>query len=185
MIELSELNDSTEDLPRPGSALYNLTIADESKREKTLKKWNKMNKYLIKPLYKVGILPILGFGGIFLILTTKGRITGKKRKTPLEYHWIDGVITVFSARGKISGWMKNLVANPNEVAVRHGFHRFEPRVDIIEDDGEKLRIVKWYVGKHGRSSKMLFGWNPKSDDPETTNLIKLTNLLSIVRLHKK
>ena len=64
------------------------------------------------PLYRLKILPLFGLGKIFLLLITKGRITDKKRRTPLEYHRINGVITIFSARGEESGWMKNILKNP-------------------------------------------------------------------------
>ena len=98
-----------EDLPRPGSALYNLNHPNERIKEKTLKKYKRLNKFLVLPLYRLKILPLLGFGKIFLILITKGRISGKKRKTPLEYHRIDGIITIFSGRGNESGWNKMIL----------------------------------------------------------------------------
>jgi len=88
-----------EILPRSGSALYNMNHPDEKIRVKTLKKYKSLNKYLVIPLYRLRILPLLGFGRIFLILTTIGRKTGKKRRTPLEYHWIEGIMTILSGRG--------------------------------------------------------------------------------------
>ena len=67
--------ENEEEIPRTGSALYNLNHPDEKIRKKTLKKYKRINKYLVLPLYRLRILPLLGFGRIFLILTTKGRIT--------------------------------------------------------------------------------------------------------------
>ena len=111
---LSEKMKTNEELlPRPGSPLYNLNSDDEDEKKKTLKKWRVLNKYLVLPLYRLRILPLFGLGRIFLILTTKGRVTGKKRKTPLEYHRIDQVITVFSSRGEETGWVKNMRFNPD------------------------------------------------------------------------
>ena len=178
--------DANEDLlPRPGSPLYNLYHKDVMIKNKTLKKFKILNKYIVIPLYRLRILPLLGFGRIFLILTTQGRKTGKKRRTPLEYHRIDGIITIFSARGEDADWMKNIRAHPDTLMVRHGFHRFQPQVEFVRDTDEKLRILKWYIVKHGRSSKMLFGWNPKTDDPETTDFTNLLKLISIVKLHRQ
>ncbi len=154
-------------------------------KNKTLKKFKMLNKYIVLPLYRLKILPLLGFGRIFLILTTQGRKTGKKRRTPLEYHRIDGIITVFSGRGEDAGWMKNIRVHPDVLMVRHGFHRFQPQVEIVRETDEKLRIIKWYIVKHGRSSKMLFGWNPKTDDPETTDFTNLLKLISIVKFHRQ
>ncbi|MFX1446069.1 MAG: nitroreductase family deazaflavin-dependent oxidoreductase [Promethearchaeota archaeon] len=171
-------------LPREGSILYNLLKSDENTRKKTLKRFKKMNKYFTLPFYKIGLLPLLGFGRIFLILTTKGRITGKMRKRPLEYRKIDDIITIFSARGENSDWLKNLRANPESARVKHGFHSFKPRIEFVEDYEEKLRIIKYYIANYQKAAKMLFGWNPEKDDLDIIDLSTLTNLLSIIRLHR-
>ncbi len=174
-----------KELPRDGSALYDLNHPDENIRMKVLKKYKRINKFLILPLYRLRILPLLGFGRIFLILTTKGRISGKIRRTPLEYHWIDNVITIFSGRGEDSDWLKNLRANPNDVMIKHGFHSFQPRIEFITAHDDKLNTIKWYVTEHKRSAKFLFGWRPKIDDPETTDFTKMLDSLVIVRLYRK
>ena len=174
-----------EQLPRPGSSLYNLNHPDDIKRMKILKKYKKLNKYLILPLYKIRLLPLLGFGRLFLILTTKGRISGKKRKTPLEYHWIDGVITIFSGRGENSDWFKNINVNPDSAWIRHGFHSFQARIEILRDENDKLPVAKWFVTKQQRTAKFLFGWNPKIDDPETTDFSKLLDMITILRVYRK
>ena len=174
-----------EELPRPGSALYNLNHPEEKVRIKTLKRYKRINKYLILPLYRLRILPLLGFGRIFLILTAKGRISGKIRRTPLEYHWIDGVITIFSGRGEDSDWLKNLRANPEDTMVKQGFHSFQPHIEFITAYEDKLNIIKWYVIEHKRSAKFLFGWSPKIDDPKITDFTKMLNSLVMVRLYHK
>jgi len=172
-------------LPRTGSALYNMNHPDEKIRLKTLKKYNRLNKYLVIPLYRLRILPLLGFGRIFLILTTIGRKTGKKRRTPLEYHWIDRIMTIFSGRGEDSGWLKNIRANPASVWVKHGFHSFPVRVEFMSNENDKLKIIRWYVVKHSRSAKMLFGWNNKIDDPDSSDFSKLLSTISIIQLFQK
>ena len=184
MIKIENKSDK-EILPRSGSALYNMNHPDEKIRVKTLKKYKSLNKYLVIPLYRLRILPLLGFGRIFLILTTIGRKTGKKRRTPLEYHWIDRIITIFSGRGEDSGWLKNMRANPASVWVRHGFHSFPARVEFMSNENDKLKIIRWYVVKHSRSAKMLFGWNKKIDDPESSDFSKLLTTISIIQLFRK
>jgi len=173
------MNDK-EEFPRPGSAIYNITIADEVQRKKTLKKWKRMNKYFTLPLYKIRLLPALGVGRIFLVVTTVGRTTGRKRNTPVEYHWNDGVIIIFSGRGEESDWMKNIRANPDQVWVRHGFHHFKARVEFVSEE-DLGKIMKWYSKKHPKAAKMLVGWDPKKDDPETADFSKLTKLRTAVR----
>jgi len=178
--------DINEDLlPRPGSSLYNLNHKDATIKNKTLNKFKIYNKYIVIPLYRLKILPLLGFGRLFLILTTRGRKTGKKRRTPLEYRRIEGIITIFSSRGEDAGWMKNLRAHPDALLVRHGFHRFQPQVEFVTNEDQKLEIMKWYVVNHGKAAKMLFGWDTKTDDPETTDFSNLANLISIIKLHRQ
>ncbi|MHC1590815.1 MAG: nitroreductase family deazaflavin-dependent oxidoreductase [Candidatus Helarchaeales archaeon] len=174
-----------EPLPRKGSALYNLIHPDPEKQQKALKKWKKMNKYLMIPFYRVGLLPLFGMGWIFLLLKTKGRKTGKIRWTPVEYHRIDGVIHVFASRGDKADWFKNMKANPDDVKVRHGFHWFKPRIEVVEDLDEKIKIFEWYVTKHPKAAKMLFGWLPKKDTIETTDLSPIAKMVKIIRLHKE
>ena len=81
--------------------------------------------------------------------------------------------------------MKNIRIAPESVWVRHGFHSFHVKVDIIQDDFEKVRIVKWYVINHRKSAKMLFGWNSKTDNPESTDFTEFLKLISIIRLVPK
>ena len=48
-----------------------------------------------------------------------------------------------------------------------------------------LKLIKWYVTKHKRIAKLIFGWNPKLDDPETANFLKLIQLVILVQFHRK
>ncbi|UCC20481.1 MAG: nitroreductase family deazaflavin-dependent oxidoreductase [Promethearchaeota archaeon] len=174
-----------EEFPRPDSMLYNLLFANEETKDRLLRRFKKLNKYLIIPLYRIKFLPLLGFGKIFLLLITKGRISGKKKRTPLEYHRIEGTITVVSARGEEADWLKNMRANPNEVWVKYGFHSFQARVEFVTDEQEILKLIKWYVVKHKRIAKLIFGWNPKLDDPETADFSKLIQLIILVQFHPR
>jgi deazaflavin-dependent oxidoreductase (nitroreductase family) len=176
---------ASHEIPRPNSSIYKFALANEEVRIKTLKKWNRLNKYLIVPLYRIGLLPALGFGRIFLLLKTKGWKTGKTRRNPVEYHWINDIIHIFSGRGEDAAWVKNMRANPDKVGIRHGFHWFQPLIEFVEDLPEKEEIFKWYVTKHPRAAKMLFGWDPKIDDPDTADFSKLIELVTIIRLHRK
>ncbi len=184
MINSSEKTNNIDEFPRIGSVIYKFNDQNEATKENLLKKWKKLNKYLMIPLYRARIFPLLGFGRIFLILTTKGWKTGKIRRTPLEYRRYDGTITIFSARGEESAWIKNLHANPDDASVRHGFHHFKPHVEFISDINQKITVMKWYITKFGKAAKMLFGWDPKKDDLEAIDLSKLSSLISIIFLHK-
>ena len=181
---MTKMNDSSEDLPRPNSVIYNFHNQDEVAKNKTLNRWKKINKYIVIPLYRVKLMPLLGFGKIFLLLKTKGWKTGNIRRTPLEYRRYEDEIVIFAARGENSTWVKNIRANPNDVEATIGFHSFNPRIEFVSEKSKKLMIIKEYIENNSRTAKILFGWDPKNDDLETSNFEKLANLLSIVLLHE-
>jgi len=172
-------------LPRPGSVEYNFLLADGETRKRSLKRWKMVNRYFTVPLYRTYILPLFGFGRIFLLLYTRGIKTGKTRISPLEYHRIGGVIHVFSGRGEKAHWIINMKACPEEVKIKVGFRKYAVRLEIVENTAKKEDIFKWYVKKHPRAAKMLFGWEPKKDDPETTDFSRVAEFIVIVRLHRR
>lgn len=185
MSNTRQIKSSNKELPRIGSVMFNFHYQDEASKKKNLNRWRRLNKYLIVPLYRVKLLPILGFGKIFLILKTKGWKTGKTRRTPLEYRRYEGDIIIFAARGENATWVKNIRLNPNNVSVMRGFNHFKPRLEFISDINRKLDIIKWYVTNFTKAAKLLFGWDPLKDSPETTDFSKLINILSIILLHKE
>ena len=168
-------------LPKSGTPVYALLNDDETKRSKTLKKWRLLNKIVVVPLYRARILPLFGFGKIFLIIETIGRISGKKRRTPVEYHRVNKVITVVSARGNNAGWIKNIQKNPS-VCVRLGFRRFKPHIEILNSERDVLEFLHWYVLNCGKSAKMLFGWNPKYDTLESTDFSIMAKEMCVVKI---
>ena len=178
------MNDSSEELPREGSVLFKFNSQDEVNKKKTLKRWKKMNKYLVIPLYRIKLLPLFRFGKIFLLLKSKGWKTGKPRRTPLEYRRYEDGIIIFAARGEHATWVQNMRAYPNDVEVTIGFNTFKPRIEFVSEFSKKLNIIKWYIEKNKKAAKMLFGWEPEKDDLETTNFEKLVNLLTLVSLYE-
>lgn len=184
MSKSNEISADNEELPRPGSVLFNFNYQDEASKKKMLKKWKRLNKYLMIPLYRARLLPLLGFGKVFLILKTKGWKTGKVRRTPLEYRRYEGTIVIFAARGENATWLKNMRANQDDVSITYGFHKFIPRIEILSDMDQKITIMKWYVTNFSKAAKLLFGWDPKLDNLETTNFLKLATLITIILLHK-
>lgn len=171
-------------LPSPGTPVFALMDEDEEKKEKTLKKWRLLNKIFVVPLYRAKILPLFGFGKIFLIIETRGRITGKKRRTPVEYHRVNDVITIISARGFDAGWLKNIQNNPSDVYIRIGFYGFKPRIEILNSDSKKLDFLFWYVENCGKSAKMLFGWEPKKDTFESTDFTRMVKAMTIIQVYE-
>ena len=170
--------------PRKGSALYPFVSGERRAEERSLRWFRRLNSFLVVPLYRVRLLPLLGVGRVILLLTTRGRRTGKIRRTPLEYRVMDGVIHVFSARGKRADWLRNMRADPEAVSVQVGFKEFRPVFELVDDD-EKPNLFKSYVTEYPRAAKMLLGWDPGTDDPETADFSSLIRLIEIVRLRAR
>ena len=168
-------------LPREGSVLYTWIKGDVGKRKRSLWRWSSVNKYLVVPLYRVGLLPLLGFGRLFLLLYTLGRRSGKQRITPLEYRRKDDDIYIVSGRGRKADWFRNLKAGPDNISVRVGFTNFIPKITIINDN-EKERFITWYVSNHPRAANLLFGWDPDNDTIKNTDFSEIANLIEIIRL---
>jgi deazaflavin-dependent oxidoreductase (nitroreductase family) len=167
--------------PRKGSALYGMITGNKEKTKRILNRWKKINKIVIF-LYEIGFLPLFGIGGFILLLYTKGRRSGKKRVTPLEYRQREGSLILFSGRGHRSDWYRNLMAYPEDVKLKLGFKMYEPLVDFISEPEELEEYLRWYINAYPKSSRFLFGWDPKRDDLETSDLSSLVNILKIVKL---
>lgn len=170
--------------PRKGSAVGNLLVADKEQQKKSLKKWKRVNIYFVIPFYRVGLLPLLGAGFIFLLLFTKGRKTGKVRITPLEYQKINGIIHIFASRGDKANWLMNLKANLEDVKIRVGFKKYKIKPEIIDIE-ERKSVFYWYVSKHPMVAKALMGWDKKEDDPEKTDFSFLAEKIVVVKLYTR
>ncbi len=60
-------------------------------------------------------------GTTILLLTTKGRTSGKERTTPLIHRTHDGAWVIVASKGGAPDdpdWYKNIVANPDEVKIQ-------------------------------------------------------------------
>jgi len=57
-----------------------------------------------------------------------------------------------------------------------------PVVEFVDESEMVEEILRWYVNKHPRSSEFIFGWDPKRDDLEKTDLTSLVESIRIVRL---
>lgn len=100
-------------------------------------------------LYRVGLARKLGRST--LLLTTRGRKTGRRRTTPLNY-WTDGDVTyVLSGMGTHSDWLRNLQADPH-VQVQIGELRFDAQADSVLDPVAYRRVLGSWAEQRLRSA---------------------------------
>ncbi|MGD2249714.1 MAG: nitroreductase family deazaflavin-dependent oxidoreductase, partial [Candidatus Methanofastidiosia archaeon] len=115
-------------------------------------------------LYQNYIGVFCGFGYIFVLIETKGRKTGKKRVTPVEYHRLyKNKITVISSRGSKADWVKNIKANKCIVHLQVGFKKCKAKALFIDDKSMKQELLKSYCVEYPYASKRLLGINAKKD----------------------
>jgi deazaflavin-dependent oxidoreductase (nitroreductase family) len=95
---------------------------------------NQMNAGLIEDFRaNAGALSGPFAGRPIVLLTIKGRKTGKERTTPLVYLPHDGRVFVFASKGgapEDPDWYKNLVANP-DVTVEVGTEKYAARAVVM------------------------------------------------------
>jgi deazaflavin-dependent oxidoreductase (nitroreductase family) len=170
--------------PRKGSAIYSLIKSRGENQKRVFKRWKLINRVVVL-FYHLGVLALLA-GDFILLLFTEGRSTGKTRINPLEYRTKEGVIHIFSARGKKSDWFKNMMKNPESVLVKVRFKSFKPLITVIKNIDDKEEILRWYIRKYSRAAKFLFGWVQSIDDPQKTDITSsILELIQIIQLREQ
>ncbi len=147
--------------PAPGSNLYRL-ITDAEYRQAFHARIRQGNRWMAL-FYRVGILPLFGMSKNVMLLTTRGRKSGKLRDTPIGYFRIDGVIHIFSGWGRNTNWYRNLQVHPHEVSLQIGLKRFPVQAELVENPPEVQRILEKLVTQDPQKAKLLMGWDPASD----------------------
>ncbi len=165
--------------PLSGSRLYQLVSNSEFKEEFHSKL--KLTNRVVVPLYKIGLLPLLGLNKSIMLLTTKGRKSGKMRSFPVAYFLIDHSIYVFSAWGEKANWYKNLMLSPKDVYGQIGLRRFHARAEVIRDPQELHGILKQFVLESPDAARTLMGWDPGRDDPATADFSLMIEKVLTVR----
>lgn len=97
------------------------------------------------------------FGHRVLMLTHRGRKTGKTRRTCIEVIHYDPAVresVVISAYGTRSDWYRNIAKNP-PIEVRIARERYVPAFRILPTD-EARRILREVFAEHPRKGKFFF-----------------------------
>jgi deazaflavin-dependent oxidoreductase (nitroreductase family) len=136
---------------------------------------------LMVVFYRVGLLPLFGASRTVMLLTTKGKKSGKARSTPIGYFRIGGSIYLFSAWGKKTAWYKNMQANPNDVWIQIGFHRQHVFAQALEDPAEIQQLLECFITESPDHAKYLFGWDPACDRMEYSDFSKVRDQVLIIR----
>ena len=172
-------------LPRKGSFEYKFLLAPEKKRKKFLKRFRIINKYVVVPLYKAGIIPLFGLGRLIILIYTKGRKTGLERVTPIEHQIINGDFYIFVGRGEKAHWLRNMLANPEDVKIKKGFKKYPVKFELIKDMNTVIEVYKWFVSNVPILPRFVFGWRKRKDKLNNTDFSYIAENLSLVKIWKK
>jgi deazaflavin-dependent oxidoreductase (nitroreductase family) len=168
--------------PTPDTNLGRLLSDPEFRRtfHARLRTWNPA----IVAFYRAGLLPLFGASRTVMLLTTKGRKSGKLRRFPVGYFRIGGDLYVFSAWGKQASWYKNLCANPDAVTLQIGLQRLSVRPHVLENPVEIQHTLEQFVRESPTAARYLFGWQPESDSLACADFSPIIKNVLIIRFVK-
>jgi deazaflavin-dependent oxidoreductase (nitroreductase family) len=120
-------------------------------------------------------------GGRILVITHTGRVTGLKRRTPLNYAIIDGDIYVTAGFGSRSDWFRNLKANPEvQVWLPQGW--WSGAAEEVTDPSQRLALMRQVLIGSGIVAP-IFGIQPKTMTDE--QLDQVTETYRLVRIRRQ
>lgn len=177
--DVNQIQPILRKFPLEGTNLHKVLFDPEHRQSfhARLKTYNP----LIVLLYQTGVLPLFGAGRTVMLLTTRGRKTGKLRSIPIGYFRIGGVIHLFSAWGKSANWYKNILANPRDVWIQIGLHRFPVEAQTLQDPAEIWRTIEQFLTESPAQAHYLFGWEPSRDRRDRADFSDVMQRVSIVR----
>jgi deazaflavin-dependent oxidoreductase (nitroreductase family) len=121
-------------------------------------------------------------GGRILVVTHTGRVSGLKRRTPLNYAIVEGEVYIAAGFGSRSDWYRNLKANPQvEVWLPDGW--WSGIAEEVTDPHKRLGLMRQVMLGSGIVAPM-FGLHPKTmTDEELDEATRSYKLMHIHRLN--
>jgi len=139
----------------------------------------KIGQRVHRLMYAAGLGPFIG--RIILLLTNRGRRTGKRRVTPLQYEEIEGVIYVGSARGQQADWFRNILADP-QVEVRVKDRYFQGMARPLTDPRRIADYLETRLQRHPRMVGAMMRMHKLPARPTRSQLEELAAHLAVVAI---
>jgi deazaflavin-dependent oxidoreductase (nitroreductase family) len=137
-------------------------------------------KYPPRVIYALGLGPLIG--GWIMLLTTRGRKSGKPRTTPLQYEWLDGELYVGSMRAESAAWYRNLLADPH-VQVRVGRLRGQALAEPVREVQRGVAFLQERLCRHPRMIAAMLRADGMSDIHDPLQLAVYTSKIALVVFH--
>ena len=122
-----------------------------------------LNRFMVL-MWRLGLGQFINIwpegSGRIMVITTTGRKSGLKHRTPVNYGVQDGEIYCMAGFGSGSDWYRNLRSNP-KVEVWMPDSWWAGKVEEVSDPALRLPLVRQIVINSGFAGR-LFGINPHS-----------------------
>ena len=141
-----------------------------------------LNKYMLL-MWRLGLGVYLNqpktWGNIMVIAHT-GRVSGLRRRTPVNYTVVDGQVYCVSGFGEISDWYRNIRANP-EVEIWMPAGWLAGVAEEVTDPGLRLPLLRQVIVGSGFAGR-LAGLDPyRMSDSELESATAGYRLIHILR----
>lgn len=130
-------------------------------------------------LYALGLGPLIG--GLVMLLTTRGRKSGKWRTTPLQYEWLEGDLYVAAMRGERADWYRNLLADPH-VRMRVGSLRSEALAEPVRDPQRVIAFLQECLRRRPRMLAFILKADGVGDVHDSRQLAEYAKRVALVVL---
>lgn len=117
--------------------------ADARKRARVIS----IQRWLLNPPMKLFVW--LGLVPGHIVLETRGRRTGRSRRTVVGAHRDDDTVWIVAEQGRHAAWVRNLEVDPC-VRVRHRARWNPARAVVLDDDDPRARLATWHRPGHTR-----------------------------------
>jgi deazaflavin-dependent oxidoreductase (nitroreductase family) len=121
-----------------------MTILDPRTEETLRQAFKRFNPFMLL-MWRLGLGPFINLwppvGGRILVIAHRGRKTGVRRYTPVNYALVDGEVYCTAGFGVVSDWYRNVAVNPNvEVWLPDGW--WAGVVEDISDSPWRLPLLR-------------------------------------------
>jgi deazaflavin-dependent oxidoreductase (nitroreductase family) len=138
------------------------------------------NKFMVG-LFRAGLGPYVSnpYSGYIMVLTTTGRKTGLRRRTPVNFAMGDGEVYCLSGFGRRSDWYRNIVADP-AVDVWMGGEGWRGEAEVMTDPEEWLPVYRRILARSGFADGLFtkVRWSDLNDE----DLLRMGSAAPAVRI---
>ena len=107
------------------------------------------NRFMVG-MFRLGFGPFISnpYSGYVMVMTTTGRKSGLRRRTPVNFAMGDGEVYCLSGFGRTSDWYRNLLANP-DAHVWLGGEGWRGRAEVMADAAEWVPVYRRVIERSG------------------------------------